>query len=341
MSGTSLDGLDIAFCHFKNTNGWKFEILKTQTICYSKKWKQELKYAPKLSSFELTKLDINLGKHFAKCVNTFIKKNSIDKSKIDAISSHGHTIFHRPDIGLTHQIGSGAHLSSNTEIKTICDFRILDVARGGQGAPLVPIGDLQLFSEYDYCLNLGGIANISFNENEIRKSFDIGLANIVGNYLCSKINLEYDDKGLLAQSGNLIPEVLEKMNALPYFKMHYPKSLGIEFFETEFKSILDYEKYKIQDLLHTFGVHLGMQIGKTTTSGKLLITGGGAYNDFWINQIKKHSTCEIIIPNNEVIDFKEALIFAFLGVLKLRNESNCLASVTGANQDSCGGIVFS
>jgi len=341
MSGTSLDGLDIAYCHFTYDSIWNFEILQAETIPHAKEWKEKLTTATQLSGYELTKLDVDLGIYFGNCVNAFLKKHEIDKNEIDVISSHGHTIFHRPDLGLTLQIGSGAHILSKSNIKTICDFRTLDVARGGQGAPLVPIGDLQLFPVYDYCLNLGGIANISFDENGIRKSFDISIANIAGNYLCSKINLEYDDKGLLAQSGNLLPEVLEKMNALPYFEMDYPKSLGIEFFENEFKSILDLKKYTIKDLLHTFGVHLGMQIGKTTTSGKLLITGGGAYNDFWIAQIKKYSVCEVVIPNNEVIDFKEALIFAFLGVLKLRNEVNCLASVTGASMDSCGGILYS
>ncbi len=340
MSGTSLDGVDIALCEFTKTNKWNFELIYAQTFNYSEQWKDILERTENSSAIDLARNDVFLGQLFGNLTNAFIDYYKIDKSTIDAIASHGHTIFHQPEISLTTQIGSGAQIAAITGIQTICDFRTTDVALGGQGAPLVPIGDELLFTEYTSCLNLGGIANVSFRENNQRISFDLGLANIVNNYLCRNTSAGFDDGGKIAASGTLDQSLLDEMNRLDYFKQSYPKSLGKEFFINEFKPLLDKHKLSLEDKLHTFSIHLGQQIGSKLPTGNCLVTGGGAYNDFWFQQISKNTSCQLIKPSNEIIDFKEALIFSFLGVLRLRKESNSLKSVTGAKKNAVGGCIY-
>lgn len=340
MSGTSLDGVDIAYCTFTKGAKWEFKLLNAKTFEYDVQWKKILSQLESQSAFDYVKTDVLLGQFFGKLINAFIDFHQIDKNNIDAIASHGHTIFHQPEISLTSQIGSGAHISALTDITTICDFRTVDVALGGQGAPLVPIGDLHLFYEFQSCLNLGGIANISYQENNQRISFDICMANMVGNYLCESLDLKYDENGTNAKNGQLDATLLEQMNNFKYFEQKPPKSLGKEFFTKEFKSILDASKIPTEDKLHTFGVHLGIQIGKEIRGEKCLVTGGGTYNDFWISEIQKNTKSQIMIPKKEVIDFKEALIFAFLGALRLDLQENCLASVTGASKNNIGGCIY-
>jgi anhydro-N-acetylmuramic acid kinase len=290
-----------------------------------------------LNADQISQLDVTYGEYLGELLKQFIHDFQL---KPQLIASHGHTIFHQPELSLTSQIGSGAHIAAISEIQTICDFRTVDVALGGQGAPLVPIGDLHLFSEFDYCLNLGGISNISYQESSDRISFDISLANIVGNYLCKSIDLSYDENGKIAKSGNIDTTLLQKMNNFSFFNQKPPKSLGKEFFVKQFKPILDASNIKTEDKLHTFGVHLGQQVGKIIKNGSCLISGGGAYNDFWIEEIKKNTNGNIVIPSKEIIDYKEALIFAFLGALRLEQEINCLASVTGANRNNIGGCIY-
>lgn len=340
MSGTSLDGLDIALCHFSYDDSWNYSISVAETIPYSNTLVEKLSLAEQLNGLDLSLLDVELGRYIGTEVNEFCKNFNLDKSSIDAIASHGHTVFHEPERLLTKQIGSGAHIAAVTGIRTICDFRSLDVALSGQGAPLVPIGDQLLFSDYDYCLNLGGIANISFDKNGKRVAFDISLANIVSNYLAQKKGFDFDRNGHLAALGSIDVKLLEQMNTLPYFNVGGPKSLGKEFFINEFKPILDGSKATIEDKLHTFGVHLAQQIAKHLDHGELLITGGGAHNTFWTSEFRKSQQVEIVIPNYKLIDFKEALLFAFLGVLRLQGKPNCLSSVTGAKIDNIGGAVY-
>ena len=340
MSGTSLDGIDIAYCEFTKKEQWEFKIIFAETFAYNDQWKNILSNVENSSAIDLARNNVFLGQLFGNITNAFIDFNKIEKSEIDAIASHGHTIFHQPELALTTQIGCGAQIAALTSIATVCDFRTTDVALGGQGAPLVPIGDRELFSEFNYCLNIGGIANVSFTENGNRISFDVGLANIVGNYLCQQLKLEYDDAGKIAASGSCDDSLLKELNAVNYFDSAPPKSLGKEFFKEEIKSILDKNKSSVEEKLHTFGVHLGYQIGRHLHNGKCIVTGGGAYNDFWVEQIKKHAKAEIVIPNKEIIDFKEALVFAFLGLLRLENEPNALSSVTGASSNSSGGCVY-
>lgn len=344
MSGTSLDGLDICYnnFHLLKTKKWDFKILSASTIKYPSALKNKLAQAKKLSGLDLMLLHNELGNFFGNSINNFIVKNNINKKEIDCVSSHGHTIFHQPTISLTTQIGNGANISAITQLPVICDFRSVDVALKGQGAPLVPIGDEVLFSEYDYCINLGGIANISYKKNKKRIAFDVCPVNIVLNKLAQKLGGDFDDKGRNAKAGNLNHQLLKKLNSLNYYKIAPPKSLGIEWIEKSVLPIIDASNISTEDKLRTFIEHIAKQISLTITSTnkKILLSGGGTFNSFLVERIKANSKNEIVIPTKDIIEFKEALIFAFLGILRLRRENNCLKSVTGAEKNSIGGCIY-
>jgi len=343
MSGTSLDGLDIAYCAFNFKRGvWTYKIEKAQTISYNANWKNKLGNAHKVNAEKLCALDAEFGSFIGKQVLAFCRKNKI--KHIDLISSHGHTVFHQPEKGFTLQIGSGAAIAAISGIKTICDFRSGDVALGGQGAPLVPIGDQLLFSEYQACLNLGGIANISFKVNRKRIAFDICPANMVLNCLSLVKGLPYDKGGKLAAKGEVHWNLFKKLNSIPYYKDYKSKSLGRESIEKDFITRINQEQITNNDRLATAAEHTAFQIARVLNHFKLknvLLTGGGVYNTDLISRITAYSNCKLIIPDDNTIKFKEALIFAFLGVLRERGEVNCLKAVTGANRDSCGGAVYS
>jgi anhydro-N-acetylmuramic acid kinase len=341
MSGTSLDGLDIAHCNFIFDDKWHFNLMHHETVPYANIQKNELANLENESAINYALFHTEFGKLMGNEVNKFIKKNKI--TNVDFIASHGHTVFHQPKNNLTTQIGCGAQIAAATGIETICDFRTKDVALGGQGAPLVPIGDELLFSDYDYCINLGGIANISFKAEGKRISYYLAMANMVNNYICRLEGIEYDDKGKLGAAGNFNHNLYNDLNAISFFSKPYPKSLSKENFINNFKPVLD--KYDISnaDKLNTFGKHLAYQICEilsNTTDKKVLITGGGAFNNFWISEIKNTTTAQIIIPENKIIEYKEAIIFGFLGVLRKKQIVNCLASVTGAKEDSIGGAIY-
>lgn len=342
MSGTSLDGLDLAFCKFsKEQDHWSYQILKAKTISYSSEWEKRLKNLPKTSALEFVQAHADYGHLIGQEVNTFIKEENLTA---DFISSHGHTIFHQPSLGFTSQIGDGAAIASETGFDVICDFRSLDVALHGQGAPLVPIGDRELFSEFDYRLNLGGFANISFEKNEKTLAFDIAPANIALNYYAEKIGYPFDENGAIAKKGALIPELLEKLNALPYYQISGSKSLGREWLESKFLPLID-SSYPIPNILNTLVYHVSYQISSALNkSGKensqVLVTGGGTYNSFLIDQISTKTNTKLVIPSDDLIQFKEALVFAFLGVLRMENQINTLKEVTGAKRDSIGGALY-
>jgi anhydro-N-acetylmuramic acid kinase len=340
MSGTSLDGLDIVLCDFALQSKWSFSILKYKTIDYSKEWKKKLSNAPDLCGLDLIILHKQFGQYIGESVLTFLK--NIDY-KIDLIASHGHTVFHQPEKKLTLQIGDGNEIASITEIKTISDFRSMDVALDGQGAPLVPIGDKLLFAEYDYCINIGGFANISFDKNNIRFAYDICPANIVLNSLANKLGYPFDKGGKLGRTGKINSELFNELNNIDYYSKRYPKSLGKEWLDICFIPILNRFKISLEDQIRTIYEHIAHQITNSLpndTKYKTLITGGGAFNEFIVELIMQKTKSQIIIPENVIIEYKEALIFAFLGVLKLENKVNCLSSVTGAKRDSSSGVIF-
>ena len=341
MSGTSLDGLDIALCTFtKKKDTWHYIIEDTRTFSYSKTWKAKLQTAHALSAQEFWKLHIDFGKFSAQTVHRFLKSK---KQHIDLIASHGHTVFHQPQNGFTCQIGDGAALAALTRIPTICDFRSTDLALGGQGAPLVPIGDELLFTEYDACLNVGGIANISFKEKKERIAFDVCPANLVFNFYAAQAEMPYDKAGKLAQSGRVNQTLLKELNALSFYKKMASKSLGREWIDEYILALLEKQSIFLNDKLATAVEHSALQIARVLNHFKLknlLITGGGAYNTYFIERIKQHTNCQLIIPDDKTIQFKEALVFAFLGVLRLLNETNCLKTVTGASSNSCSGALY-
>ncbi|MEM8999784.1 MAG: anhydro-N-acetylmuramic acid kinase [Bacteroidota bacterium] len=346
MSGTSLDGLDLAYCHFwRKTTTWDFEIQLCEAISYDKSLFDQLKNAIHLSEKAHLKLHHVYGNWLGQQARDFIEKHQLN---VDFIASHGHTSHHRPEEGITFQLGYGQELAKASGARVICDFRTLDVSLGGQGAPLVPIGDHLLLSEYQFCLNLGGISNISFQKNGKRVAYDIGMANMPLNYLTEKINLKYDKGGTLARSGTLVPKLLENLNSLKYYEVPYPKSTGYEWFSSEVKPLLKKTKAEIKDLLHTVIHHNCEQIARTVKNEKLegksrvLVTGGGALNNFFVATLEEKlgETCEVVIPPKKFIEYKEAMVFAFMGVLKHLGEINVYASVTGAKQDSCSGKIF-
>lgn len=342
MSGTSFDGVDLALCKFTETNGkWNYRIIKAETAPYPAQIKKRIQSILKLSPSEFLLLNNEYGRFLGNCCNVFLKKIKV---RPDIISSHGHTIFHQPDNNFTFQMGSGAEIAATTGITTICDFRTLDVALNGQGAPLVPIGDELLFGEYTQCLNIGGIANISANHGGVRKAWDIAPANIALNYLAGLEGRAYDKNGLLARSGKFQPALFDKLNRLKYYRQHPPKSLGREWFEISFIPILERFKCPVKDKLNTVTKHIAFQISLNCIKKKgttTLCTGGGTHNVFLIDCMREYLKNTIIIPDKAVIDYKEALIFAFLGVLRLTGQTNCLKSVTGAKTDSCSGIIYS
>ena len=341
MSGTSLDGLDLVYVKINAAENYSFKILKAETIAYSNEWKSALKGGFHLSGEKLVKLDADYGIYLGNIISKFIAENNI--AKIDFIASHGHTIFHNPEKKYTFQIGNGPYITSITGIKTICDFRVQDVALGGQGAPLVPVGDELLFSEYDYCLNLGGFSNISFNKNQQRIAFDICPVNIVLNHYVTSLNMEYDDKGKIASEGNIEKNLLEELNSLPFYNDAKPKSLGYEFVAETIFPMIDKYSLSIKDILRTFVEHIAVQISKKidSASGKtMLVTGGGAFNTFLIERLQSYTKTQLIIPEKTIINYKEALVFGLLGFLKDEGKNNCLKSVTGASKDHCSGVVY-
>lgn len=342
MSGTSLDGIDIVYTQItKIEEDYDFKLVHSETIPYSMNWEQKLRNSFSASKEVIAKLDIDYGSYLAELINQFIKKNRI--AEVDFAASHGHTIFHKPDEGFTLQIGDGQTISSKTGLKVICDFRTQDVALGGQGAPLVPIGDRLLFSEYDYCLNLGGFSNISFEKNNERIAFDICPVNIVLNHYAKKLGFDYDKDGSIASKGRINKALLNKLNAISFYKAPIPKSLGFEFVNNSIFPIIDENQIRIEDILRTFVAHIVTQIAALFNNNKILkvlVTGGGAFNKFLISELKKNSKNEIVLPSTEIIDYKEALIFALLGVLRSNNQTNCLSSVTGAFKDHSSGKIF-
>ncbi len=341
MSGTSLDGIDLAYLHFKKQQHWEFQIITAETLPYTSKWKKELSQAINFSIEELKALDENYTTYLAGVISEFIKKHEI--TDLDAVCSHGHTVKHEPENGITLQIGNLPELAIFTGQKVICDFRVQDVALGGQGAPLVPVGDELLFPQYGYCLNLGGFANVSTSVGGERIAYDICPVNTVLNYYAEKLGFEYDKDGDLARSGHINPELLEELEGLSFYKLPAPKSLGIEWVNKEVFPILKKYESDIPSVLRTYCMHIALQISKELgrdTATEVLVSGGGCFNVFLIQQLKKMTTTKLVVPAIEIINFKEALIFGFLGVLWLRGEINILSSVTGAMQDHSSGMLY-
>ena len=339
MSGSSLDGLDIALVRFQyDDNQYSFSIIDADTLPYPDEWKQQLTDAFHKQPNELESLDKAYGQYLGEQVKQFVASRH---AQPDFVASHGHTIFHKPEEHYTLQIGDGQALANACGLKVINDFRTEDVLKGGQGAPLVPIGDKLLFGDYDICLNIGGIANVSYDEDGKRMAYDICMANQALNYLANMNGLDYDRDGEMARSGEVDITLLKQLNRHPFYGQFPPKSLGREFFEANQKQLL--QGLSVPDMLATFVEHIALQIALPISflpKGKILCTGGGARNKFLIERLQARTKHEVVVPEKQIIDYKEALVFAFHGLLRLEGKTNVLASVTGAESDSCSGKIW-
>ena len=346
MSGTSGDGLDLAYCHFACQKGvWTYEILQAETRPFPRGLGQRLAESHLLSGLALSLLDVDFGRWMGEQVHHFCLEYQV---KPMAVASHGHTVFHQPAQHLSLQIGNGWALHQASGEKVITDFRMLDVQLGGQGAPLVPIGDQLLFPQVDFCINLGGISNISMEQNGQRSAFDSSPFNLLLNREAIKLGQPFDRDGDWARAGTLNLPLLNQLNALPFYALQTAKSLGREILEETFIPVIDQSGLAPKDILRTLIEHFASQIAsviqrhQATPYPSVLLTGGGAYHRFFVERLDEHlqGQWQQIAASPELIEFKEALIFAFLGVLKLRDEPNALASVTGASRDSCGGTCY-
>ena len=354
MSGSSLDGLDIALVKF-NEDGerYNFQILAAETLPYPEYWTRQLSEAFHKQPEDLVQLDKDYGKYLGEQVLAFAQKHNAHP---DFVASHGHTIFHKPEQHYTLQIGDGQELAKACGFTVINDFRSKDVSKGGQGAPLVPIGDKLLFGNYEICLNIGGIANVSYDEDGQRIAYDLCIANQALNYLAQMKALPYDRDGQLARSGEVDMDLLKRLNRHPFYGQLPPKSLGREFFEANQKGLLDdcgafdrlrhpssQQVLSVEDMLATFVEHIALQIAlgiSHLSKGKILVTGGGARNQFLMERLQARTSHEVVIPDKMTIDYKEALVFAFLGLLRMEDKTNVLSSVTGAESDSCSGRIW-
>lgn len=348
MSGSSLDGIDLAYCEFTEEQGkWSFTMPVVEQIPMPERWVARLAHLPKQSALNYVKTHSYLGHYFGEVLKSFIDKNDLSP---DFIASHGHTIFHEPHNRMTSQIGDGAAIACITGVPTINNLRHNDVALGGQGAPIVPIADFHLFSDYRFCLNLGGIANISVktpqNDPTNVIAFDVGGANQILNRLVEPIGLAYDEDGRLARTGKINTNLFEKLNALPFFQQKPPKSLSNQWVQTDLWNTFLDSGVSMEDALSTFCEHLAFQIAASISefdaspSDQLLATGGGAFNTFLMERIEHYFPAKVVVPEQKIIDYKEALAMAFIGVLRWRKESNVLASVTGATRNSVNGAVY-
>lgn len=340
MSGTSVDGLDVCCATFDRRDGkWSFTIDCARGYPYPDSLKHQLgAEVQKMSALEFVTFHSAYGRFLGERVNDFMAEFGV---RPDIIASHGSTVFHEPEKKVMFQIGDGAAIAAETGIPTVSDFRRLDIMLGGQGAPLVPIGDNLLFGDYDYCLNIGGFSNISFRQGDKRIAFDISPVNYVINRFTRQIGLEMDRDGVIASRGQVSQALLDRLNALDYYARPWPKSLGREWVEKQVFPLLDSCGLSLEDILRTYYEHCAMQLARVTVPDRsLLVTGGGAYNKFLIERMRALSGCDIVIPEPAIIEYKEALIFAFLGVLYMLDEPSCLRSVTGAAKDNIGGMLF-
>jgi anhydro-N-acetylmuramic acid kinase len=353
MSGTSLDGVDLALCNMTESG---YRVLAAETVPYSAEWRQRLSTLEDATALEYALAHVELGHLFGQMINKFLE----GKERPEAIASHGHTIFHQPVngnatkgsslvYGLTTQIGDGDAIAAETGLPVVSNFRTLDVALGGQGAPLVPIGDELLFGQYDGCLNLGGIANISYRAEGERIAYDICPCNMALNRMAAMLGLPFDKGGANARAGETHTCLLHELDALEYYTMDGPKSLGKEWFVGQFwpmvKAFLGTtpSQSRVRDGLATVTSHIAMQIARIVEAQgikTLLVTGGGAWNSYLLELVGEYCPeVRITVPDALIVNYKEALIFALLGYLRLNGKVNTLASVTGARCDSVGGTL--
>lgn len=352
MSGSSLDGLDMAYCkyNYENVDGQihlvEWSIKQAETAIIPLELKYQLSNANKFDLKKLQILDVLFGQFIGNELKAFMHKHQL--TSIDFIASHGHTIFHRPEEGFSLQIGNGETIAAITKLPVINHFRNKDIAQGGQGAPVAPIADRFLFNGYDFYLNLGGIANISYHKNDTWYAYDISGANQILNALAHQLHSSFDDKGKEARSGQKIDALFHQLNKHSYIEKTPPKSLDNQFVFQEFtQCVLEHEGNTF-DKLNTVCHHIAYQISKAIANAELekpersmFCTGGGVFNVFLMELIEDYCNqnmqVAIDIPKAEIINYKEAALMALMGLLHQENIPNVMASVTGAKQDTING----
>ena len=364
MSGSSLDGLDIVYAHLqekasttKGPKGWEYTLVHTACYPYSDEWRQRLAAAPGLSALDYQLLHAEYGRYLGEQVLKFVDEFGLH-FQVQLLVSHGHTAFHLPARHMTAQLGDGATIAAVTGINVVSDLRSMDVALGGQGAPIVPVGELLLLPGYDFYLNLGGIANISRHGSDPNPgaapdngfiAFDVCPANRVLITLVAPLGKAYDADGAAASTGKIDEALLDRLNELPYYAQPWPKSLANEFGTETVLPLIQAAGLSTEDALRTYTAHIVQQIAvavrafEVETPARILVTGGGAHNKFLVERLRTELIgigVEVVVPEAVLIDFKEALIMALIGVLRWREESNTLASVTGASRDNIGGAVW-
>ncbi len=350
MSGSSLDGLDIAYVQLEEIRGnWQYTLLQAECIPYSRDWEHKLKHADGLHVSDFLKLHTSYGRYIGAQVQAFMRQHDLEH-KVHFIASHGHTVFHEPANHTTFQVGDGASIAAVTGLPVISDLRAVDVALGGQGAPIVPIGDKLLFGQYEYLLNIGGIANMTVWQQGQPVAFDVCAANQVLNALAASQDRIMDEGGMMAASGGMLYDVFDKLNAVDYYKKPAPKSLSNEQAMASVFPVLLESSNNTYDLLHTATAHIAKQVALAVAAyphhkeaAHMLVTGGGAFNDFLVSLLQKELTpyqVEVVVPDANVIKYKEAIVMALIGTLRWREEANVLSSVTGAGRDSINGALW-
>lgn len=357
MSGSSLDGVDLAFCEFRRGahNEIEWRLLAAETLPIDSNWAVRLRQLPEQDAKALAEAHSAFGHWLGECAQAFLREHGIPTDQVDAVASHGHTLFHEPRQGYSFQLGSGAALASTCGLRTLCDFRSTDVASGGQGAPLAPMADLLLFPSFDFFLNIGGIVNISARAAERMVAFDITGGNQPLNALAQLAKLPYDAGGQLARPGQLIDPLLQQLNGLPFMEQPYPKSLSNQWVQDNITLRVLKADGSVSDRLHTVCRHIAAQVQKALVAifrrekkrsekGEMMLSGGGAFNDFLVEciraEVQKVAEIDVVVPADDMVHFKEAILMALLGMLRLEGLPNVLHTVTGADRDTSGGAVY-
>ncbi len=354
MSGSSLDGLDIAFCTFTIKALPTFEVVNwkinaSNTVAYSKAWQKKLMELPQSSALDFVETHAKFGHYLGQLVQQFLSEHALTP---DLIVSHGHTIFHYPERQFTVQIGDGAAIASITGYPVVSDVRAMDVSSGGQGAPIAPIADRYLLSEFDFCLNTGGIFNITYQSDKHSVALDITGANQILNTLANEMDLPYDASGAIARTGTVNITLLEQSNTFDYFLEEYPKSLDNQWVRENLTQLFKNFDAAVSDRLRTACEHIVFQTRQSVQQifekeklpkdrvYKMIVTGGGAFNTFLMELLVEGlPEIQVVLPDKEMIENKEALLMALMGVMRIESVPNCIHTVTGAVRSVIGGVV--
>lgn len=352
MTGSSLDGVDIVYTKITaSEKKYSYEILMTDCVKMPAKWKLRISQLVLQNAVTYLKTSAFFGQFLGEILLDFITRNQIE-NQLDFIASHGQTIFHQPENKFSSQIGDGSVIAAITGFPVICDFRSVDVALGGQGAPVAPIANKLFYPEYSLFLNLGGIGNLAANINGKYVAFDFTAVNLILDKIAKELELEYDDEGKIAAFGNFSETLFDSLNHSIYYNKSYPKSLSGGWVSKVMLPIISRSPLSHADKLHTVVYHVAYQLKNAISmieakenisfskNDKMLATGGGVFNRFLMQIIQEKIGVSVTIPDHQIIKFNEAVLMALMGVMRVRQETNIMSSVTGATYDTIGGAIY-